>query len=145
MAEFPSTESVEAMLDPELVERWQRLSGVRDQVNIALEQKRQDKTIGTSLGARVSLRASGETAELLQRYREELPMLFIVSQVEVEPLTDALDGARELDIVVSKAEGEKCARCWRIVPSVSSEPDTAGLCERCVESGASGAADAVAS
>ena len=53
MAEFPSKESVMALLDDELVARWERLSAIRDQVNAALEIKRQDKTIGTSLGARV--------------------------------------------------------------------------------------------
>ena len=38
----------------------------------------------------------------------------------------------ELEVIVTRAEGEKCARCWRIVPSVSSETATAGLCDRCV-------------
>ena len=66
MAEFPSRESVMALLDDELVARWERLSAIRDQVNAALEIKRQDKTIGTSLGARVTLRATGEAADLLE-------------------------------------------------------------------------------
>jgi isoleucyl-tRNA synthetase len=35
-------------------------------------------------------------------------------------------------VVVEKAPGVKCARCWRYVPAVSSEPEWAGICDRCV-------------
>ena len=139
MAEFPSRESVMALLDDELVARWERLSAIRDQVNAALEIKRQDKTIGTSLGARVSLRATGEAADLLRRHLEDLPMLFIVSQVELHA-----GSSDALDIAVARADGEKCGRCWRIVPSVSPEPATEGLCDRCIDAGAR-AADVMAS
>ena len=66
-------------------------------------------------------------------------MLFIVSQVELET-----GAGTAFDISVAKADGEKCGRCWRIVPSVSAEPATAGLCDRCIDAGAR-AADAVAS
>jgi isoleucyl-tRNA synthetase len=34
-------------------------------------------------------------------------------------------------ITIERASGVKCERCWRIVPSVSSEPASAGLCDRC--------------
>jgi isoleucyl-tRNA synthetase len=141
IAEFPSRSSVESLLNADLVARWERLSAVRDQVNAALELKRKDKTIGTSLGAKVTLRAEGDTADLLSQHAGDLPMLFIVSQVELATRTGT---ENDLDIEVSRADGEKCARCWRIVQSVSSEPATAGLCDRCIDAGAR-AADAVAS
>jgi isoleucyl-tRNA synthetase len=128
IAEFPSVDEVESMLDAELVSRWERLKGVRDVVNVALEAKRQDKTIGTSLGACVSVRAGGETAQLLERYREDLPMLFIVSQVELR--TDGAAGA-PLEVAVTRATGDKCPRCWRIVDVISTDAGTEGLCERC--------------
>jgi isoleucyl-tRNA synthetase len=130
IAEFPSREAVAALLDPDLMRRWERLIAVRDAVNAALEARRQDKTIGTSLGARLSLRAAGETAALLEQYREELPMLFIVSQVDLE--TTGAAGS-DLEISVTRAQGDKCARCWRVVPSVSDAPATEGLCTRCVD------------
>ena len=129
MAEFPSRESVERMLNPDLVRRWERLIGIRDEVNRALEVARQEKTIGNSLGARVTVRARGAAAELLQSVRDDLEMLFIVSQLTFEP---AEGEGPEVEVSVSRAEGEKCARCWRIVSSTSSEQGTAGLCERCV-------------
>ncbi len=124
IAEFPARQSLRAWRDDRLIERWARLIAVRDQVAAALEVKRQDKTIGTSLGARVQLRATGELATLLDSVRDELPMLFIVSDVRLET---AAGGGSELHIAVDKAEGEKCPRCWRIVPEIV---DT-GLCTRC--------------
>jgi isoleucyl-tRNA synthetase len=127
MAEFPADAEVDGLLDTDLVSRWERLKAVRDIVNVALEAKRQDKTIGTSLGARVSLRAGGDTGTLLERYRQELPMLFIVSQVELTPG----DADSQLGVVVSRAAGEKCARCWRVVDVISNDAGTEGLCERC--------------
>ena len=60
---------------------WERLLAVRADVNAALEEKRKSKEIGTSLGARVTVTASGPIAALLEQHRAELPMLFIVSDV----------------------------------------------------------------
>ena len=129
LAEFPPRSAIERLIDRSLVARWERLIAVRDEVNRALESARQGKTIGTSLAARVSLSAGGETAELLERCREDLPMLFIVSQVSLDRLPGSGDA---LGVQVTRAEGEKCARCWRVVERVSSERDTLGLCERCI-------------
>jgi isoleucyl-tRNA synthetase len=128
LAEFPEAEDINALQDEELAARWERLKSVRDAVNISLEAKRKDKTIGTSLGAKVTLRAGGETAVLLERYRNDLPMLFIVSQVDLHT------GGPEdtLEVSVTRAEGEKCARCWRVVDTVSTDAGTEGLCDRCV-------------
>jgi isoleucyl-tRNA synthetase len=128
VAEFPAADEVESLLDPDLANRWERLKSVRDIVNVALEARRQDKTIGTSLGACVSVRAGGETASLLERYREDLPMLFIASQVELR--TDGTPGA-PLEVVVTRATGDKCPRCWRVVDVISRDVGTEGLCERC--------------
>jgi isoleucyl-tRNA synthetase len=127
MAEFPARDAIRTLVNDELVSRWERLIAIRDRVNVALEAKRQDKTIGTSLAAHVMLRASGETLTLLERYRDDLPMLFIVSAVSLEPA-----GSDDLEVDVRRADGHKCARCWRIVPAVSTTPATDGLCDRCV-------------
>jgi isoleucyl-tRNA synthetase len=128
VAEFPHKSAVDAMLDADLVGRWERLIAVRDEVNKSLEAARQSKTIGTSLAAHVALRASGETAALLEIYRDQLPMLLIVSQLDVA----AHSGDSPLAVTVTRAEGEKCPRCWRTVSTVSTEPETLGLCDRCM-------------
>jgi len=110
---------------------WERLLAVRADVNAALEEKRQAKEIGTSLSARVSIAASGPVAALLERHRDDLPMLFIVSEVELT--AGAKEGADEVRVTVSKAGGVKCDRCWRFVPAVRTEPEWAGICDRCLD------------
>ena len=128
LAEFP--QEVGDLVDAPLIARWDRLMHIRDDVNRALEAERQAKTIGNSLGARVTLRARGDDASLLERYRHDLAMLFIVSQVDLER---AGGEGPEVEIAVARAEGSKCPRCWRVVTSVSSTSATEGLCDRCVD------------
>jgi isoleucyl-tRNA synthetase len=127
LEEFPK---VDHLLAPDVVADWDRLLQVRDAVNGALEEKRKDKVIGNSLSASVTLTAGGQIASLLERYRDYLPTLFIVSD-----LTLNLDpaGGENVRVEVGKARGVKCGRCWRYVPSVRTESDWAGICDRCVE------------
>jgi isoleucyl-tRNA synthetase len=126
LALFPS--ALESWRDDELLTRWAELSGVRDHVNVALEEKRQDKTIKSNLSARVKIGATGDLKRSLESYLEELPSLFGVSQVVVEEANTS-----EPRVVVEKADGVKCERCWRFVPSVSEAGEFKGLCERCVD------------
>ena len=127
LADFPR---VEAYVDPALVKEWTRLLEVRETVNAALEQKRKDKLIGTALGAQVQLAATGSVAALLHAHRDELPMLFNVSEVS---LTAEAEGSDDVRVTVDRARGVKCARCWRFVPSVRTEPEWEGICDRCVD------------
>jgi isoleucyl-tRNA synthetase len=127
MALFPR--ELDQWKDAALLERWAQLAAVRDQVNLQLEEKRKDKTIAANLSARVVLNASGETASLLSSYRDFLPTLFGVSEVELAESREA----KSESVVVERATGTKCERCWRYVPAVSAEPDRTGLCPRCVD------------
>jgi isoleucyl-tRNA synthetase len=120
-----------AWANADLITTWTRLLEVRETVNAALEAKRKDKVIGNSLGARVIITASGPIAALLDRYRDELPALFIVSDIDLR--VGATEGADDVRVEVEKAPGVKCERCWRYVPAVRTEPDWAGICDRCVE------------
>ncbi|HXH25113.1 MAG TPA: isoleucine--tRNA ligase [Vicinamibacterales bacterium] len=128
LEDFPA---VAAFRDPELIRTWERLLEVREAVNAALEQKRKEKVIGTSLGARVVLTASGPIGALLEQHRALLPTLFIVSDVALH--VDAGAAAESVQVTVEKAPGVKCQRCWRYVPSVRTEPDWSGICDRCVD------------
>jgi isoleucyl-tRNA synthetase len=42
-------------------------------------------------------------------------------------------GRDDLHVTVDRAPGIKCARCWRYVPSVRTEPEWEGICDRCVD------------
>ena len=83
MALFPR--DLDQWKDAALLERWAALAAVRDQVNLQLEEKRKDKTIAANLSARVVIEADGDTAKLLNDYRDFLPTLFGVSEVELKP------------------------------------------------------------
>jgi isoleucyl-tRNA synthetase len=132
MAVFPTAAEAGSLDDRDLVERWNRLTTIREQVLGAIEPLRKDKQIGSSLQARVVLTPSPSDFELLKRYQQQLPMLFIVSQVEVSPcdMGAAADDGKP-GIAIGRAAGVKCERCWRYVPAVSADPAWAGLCERC--------------
>jgi isoleucyl-tRNA synthetase len=125
LALFPSADELNALVDTDLLERWNRLSELRERVLAQIEPLRKDKKIGSSLQARVVLGVSADR-EFLERYERDLPMLFIVSDVE---LRDAQSNTTE--IAIERADGVKCERCWRVVPSVSTDPAFAGICERC--------------
>ena len=126
LEDFPNPEP---LIDSTLIGTWERLLAVRETVNAALEEKRKDKVIGNSLGARVVITASGPIAALLDSHRQYLPMLLNVSDVGLH--VGATGGADHVQVVVEKAPGTKCARCWRFVPSVRTEPEWAGICDRC--------------
>jgi isoleucyl-tRNA synthetase len=128
LEDFPD---VARLLDADVLGTWERLLGVRESVNAALEQKRKDKVIGNSLGARVIITASGPIAALLEQYRGHLPMLFIVSDLALH--VGSADGPDAVRVEVEKAPGVKCERCWRFVPRTSTDPATAGICDRCID------------
>ena len=145
LADFPA--GTQSLVDRLLLERWKRLLALREAVNVALERLRQQKTVGTSLEARVRIRASGTVARLLTETPLDLPMLFITSEADVveDPTlpTDAADGAAAnalytetggaAVIEVARSDGVKCVRCWRYVPSVSDDAELEGLCTRCAD------------
>ena len=124
-----------------LSERWKALRSIRDKVNVELENERQAKTISSNLSARIVLEFEGDALALLQQYQDSLPTLFGVSDVGVGPIQVssgfAGDGGSMVsppsNICVRKADGVKCDRCWRYVPSIRTDPDWAGICNRCVE------------
>jgi isoleucyl-tRNA synthetase len=133
MALFPAAADLEALADPALVERWNTLVSLRERVLAEIEPLRKNKQIGSSLQAKVVLSATTRELPLLEQYAKQLPMLFIVSEVEVRPAPADVEAAAEAlpRVTIERAAGVKCERCWRIVPTVSSDPATAGLCDRC--------------
>jgi isoleucyl-tRNA synthetase len=133
MAVFPAGPDLAAFVDPPLVGRWTRLIEVRDRVLAAIEPLRKEKKIGSSLQAKVVLSASKADLAFLEGHAEVLPMLFIVSEVELRPAPADVETHEESmpHVTIARATGVKCERCWRYVPAVSSDPAWAGLCDRC--------------
>jgi len=135
MAVFPTVAALELFADPELVARWNTLVAVREHVLAEIEPLRKNKQIGSSLQAKVVLSATSDELALLEQYERQLPMLFIVSEVELRgaPADVEAHGEARPRVTIERASGVKCERCWRYVPAVSTDPASAGLCERCQE------------
>jgi isoleucyl-tRNA synthetase len=129
LALFPQAEELTAGFTAEQRSRlrnWDELIAVRDVVLKQLEVARQEKFIGAPLEARVRLKAGDKIYPLLEEYLNDLPGLFIVSQV-------ALDSAAgdELAVEIERAQGEKCERCWKYTTDVGEDPDFPTVCATC--------------
>jgi isoleucyl-tRNA synthetase len=133
IALFPRKDELQALVDRDLLERWTKLIQLRERVLARIEPLRKDKQIGSSLQARVILSATTAEMVFLEQYARDLPMLFIVSEVELRAAPSDVEahGEAEARIEIARAGGVKCERCWRYVSSVSQDPASAGLCERC--------------
>jgi isoleucyl-tRNA synthetase len=107
-------------------ENWDRLMEVRQEVLKSLETARQEKFIGAPLEARVRISANADEISFLNRYASELPGLFIVSQVVLEPREE-----EPLQVKVERAVGTKCERCWKYTEDVGSTPEIPGVCAAC--------------
>ncbi len=125
IAEFPKAEANSD--DAQLLATWERLLTVRSAIQKALEEKRNEKIIGASLEAKVTLRAGGEVFDLLERYEDQLPAIFIVSQVTLQK-----SDAEGLQVEVGHAEGKKCERCWNWSLTVGADERFPTIDARCV-------------
>ena len=63
---------------------------------------------------------------------QSLPLTESEALARLSPASARVRAIRS-SIDVARAEGHKCARCWRMVDTISSSPDTDGLCDRCVD------------
>ena len=130
-ADFPSAAELNALHNPALLERWSRLTALRERVVAQIEPLRKEKQIGSSLQAKVVLTAGDGDLAFLEAYASQLPMLFIVSEVELRASNGSSEPRSDTQVEIGRATGVKCERCWRYVPAVSHDPEWAGLCERC--------------
>ncbi len=134
LSDFPRADP--AGFDDALAARWERLLEVRSAVTKALEEARKAGRIGHSLEAcvRLAFPREGSLGELIGPRLADLPMLFIVSQVQiVSDLDPALESAilPGLRLSVDRAEGGKCARCWNYRPSVGTIAEHPSICGPC--------------
>jgi isoleucyl-tRNA synthetase len=115
--------------DDELAARWKNLLELRDAVNKALEQAKNEGRISQPLEAMVRLSVPKPLFEAVSPYKDSLASIFIVSKAELEMSTNGTD----VEIAVEPASGEKCARCWLVLETVGCSAEHPKLCHRCVE------------
>ncbi|MCM8820956.1 MAG: isoleucine--tRNA ligase [Candidatus Omnitrophica bacterium] len=108
--------------DKKLLERWERFFDIRKIVLKKIEEKREEKVIGSGLEAKVIIKADKETLEFLKGF-EGLEGLFIVSEV-------LISSGENLDVTVEKTSFGKCQRCWVHFPEIGS-PQAPEICFKC--------------
>ena len=134
LIDIPETPA--AWLNPKLAEKWAMIRRVRRVVTAALEVQRTEKVIGASLEAAPVLYLADQA---VKDVLEQMPFADICITSDLTLSTDAAPSdaftmAEVEGVAVSfvKAEGEKCGRCWKILPDVGTH-NHAGVCGRCDE------------
>ena len=116
--------------NPKLEEDFAKILKAREVVTRAIEPLRADKKVGSSL--EVAVYVSVKDNAVLKADEDELCNIFITSQAYVtdEKPSGVLNEYKEDDytVWVTKAEGEKCARCWKY-----RKLNSDGICEECVD------------
>jgi len=107
---------------------WKSLFELRNAILPELEKSRQAKIIGKSLESNVIVFVSPKTnAEVAEKFPEDFRELLNVSQLKFER-----GGALPV-CTVTRAEGQKCERCWRWELDVGQDAEHPTICGRCVE------------
>ncbi|RUM94650.1 MAG: isoleucine--tRNA ligase, partial [Thiothrix sp.] len=120
---------------------WNTLLHVREIIGPKLEALRNDKTIGSSLGAEIDLYCDDALYQQLASLEDELRFTLITSYARIHPLNEKPDNADtvtlpngfELAVNVIASQHEKCVRCWHHREDVGTHADHPELCGRCVE------------
>ena len=111
---------IETNLDEKLEQRFLKFMEYRDLVLKSLEDARNNKVIGKSFNAKLTITLDKDAKEIFDSIKDDAAQLLIVSQVEFK------DGDK-FNCQVEAAQGETCSRCWMIVPKINENE----LCPRC--------------
>lgn len=119
----------------ELLDNWGKFMDLRADVLKALEDARNQKLIGKSFEAAVTIYPNQETKAMLDRLEANFRQILIVSKLTIASGT-APENAENLNnasIVIEHAEGEVCPRCRMIRTDIGADPKLPMLCGRCAK------------
>ena len=132
LTDMPETPS--AWLDPGLAAKWVQLRQARRVVTAALEVQRTAKVIGASLEAAPVVHVADP--EMLKALKSvDFANICITSSIQLTADPEPAEAFRlpevpGVSVVFELADGEKCQRCWQILPDVGSHSHP-GTCKRC--------------
>ena len=132
--------------DKTFVEKWEKIFLLRSEAIKAIEQARKASIIGHSLDSCVHLTAdSDEWKSIIEecvnaQVGDDLASILIVSDVKVGTLPEGVEAYKTpllpgIKIAVTKADGEKCPRCWHYHPEVvlGEEEKTCPRCQKILD------------
>ena len=138
LAEFPEVETFANQ--EELLDMWNAFMDFRDDVLKALEVARNEKLIGKSMEAKVTVYPNEQVRALLTALNANLPQLLIISPdfftVSEEGPASAPEAAQKFEdvaILVERAEGHVCDRCRQVKAKLSDHEHLEHVCEHCAE------------
>ncbi|MEQ3505873.1 isoleucine--tRNA ligase [Enterococcus cecorum] len=138
LAEFPEVETFANQ--EELLDMWKAFMDFRDDVLKALEIARNEKLIGKSMEAKVTVYPNEQVRALLTALNTNLPQLLIISPdfftVSEEGPVSAPEAAQKFEdvaILVERAEGHVCDRCRQVKAKLSDHEHLEHVCEHCAE------------
>jgi len=123
-------------LNSPLAAKWAQIRSARRVVTAALEVQRTDKVIGASLEAAPVVHVID--ADMLAALRSvDFDDICITSDLALtgDPSPDEAFRMPDIDgvgVVFEKADGDKCQRCWKVLPDVGRHSHD-GTCKRCDE------------
>ncbi|MFC1754334.1 isoleucine--tRNA ligase [Thermoproteota archaeon] len=118
----------ETKRDEELADEFKKIYALREPILKSLEEERAKGKIGSSLEAKLVLSLNSKLYPIFDKYVDDLPFLFIVSQLELQKIEKG-----EFKVEVVAAQGIKCARCWNFRLDVGSDDKHPSICKRCIE------------
>jgi isoleucyl-tRNA synthetase len=121
---------------PALAEKWSLIRDLRRVVTGAIEVERAQKRLGSSLQAAVEIFAPAAQVAALDGL--DVAEICITSAGTVQvgappPGAFTLPDVPGIGVIVLLAEGEKCQRCWRVLPEVGTIAAHPDLCHRCAD------------
>ncbi len=127
--------TVPARLSKEELEDWEQILFIRSELTKAIEPLRKDGVIGHSLDTAVSLFVDEKIISIIKEKQIDMREISIVSQIKFFPYASKPEGLEDasenLAILVEKAKGEKCERCWIYTEEAGSDASYPTLCPRC--------------
>jgi isoleucyl-tRNA synthetase len=112
--------------ETEILEKWEKILSARELGLKKLEEARTVKLIGSPLESKMIYEANEKEFQFLNQEKENLRLSLVASQIDIRK------GQGSLHVVVAKADGAKCERCWNWRPTVGLNVSHPSLCDKCI-------------
>ena len=144
LSELPEAETFANQ--EEILDTWSAFMDFRGQAQKALEEARNEKVIGKSLEAHLTVYPNEVVKTLLGAVDSNVAQLLIVSELTIAegPAPEGAVTFEDVAFTVERAAGEVCDRCRRIDPTTAERHYHATICDHCASIVEENFADAVA-